>query len=61
LETQATNVPAIRFYMALGFAVVGLDLSLYGNDDAARGEVALFMARAVEARTDLSARSTRAP
>jgi hypothetical protein len=47
--------------MALGFAVVGLDLSLYGNDDAARGEVALFMARAVEARTDLSARSTRAP
>jgi ribosomal protein S18 acetylase RimI-like enzyme len=42
-ETQNTNVPAIRFYRALGFTVDGIDVSLYTNDDLARGEVALFL------------------
>jgi ribosomal protein S18 acetylase RimI-like enzyme len=48
LETQTSNIPAIRFYAALGFVVVGLDLNLYTNDDEMRGEVALFMAQALE-------------
>jgi ribosomal protein S18 acetylase RimI-like enzyme len=32
-ETQSTNVPAIRFYRALGFVLDGIDLSLYTNED----------------------------
>src|SRR5690348_11527637 len=46
-ETQATNVPAIRFYRALGFTVDAMDVSLYGNDDLERGEVAVFMKKRV--------------
>lgn len=42
-ETQNTNVPAIRFYRALGFTLDGLDLSSYSNHDRARGEIAVFM------------------
>ncbi len=45
-ETQNTNVPAINFYRAAGFALEGLDLSLYTNaDHEPGGEVALFMKR----------------
>lgn len=52
-ETQNTNVPAIRFYRALGFTLDGLDISLYGNDDLARGEVAVFMKKRIaETATD---------
>jgi ribosomal protein S18 acetylase RimI-like enzyme len=47
LETQNTNVPAIRFYRALGFEIEGIDLSLYSNDDVEGGEVALFMKKKV--------------
>ena len=43
LESQNTNVPAIRFYRAVGFEIDGLDLSHYTNDDASNGEVAIFM------------------
>ncbi len=46
-ETQTTNVPAIRFYRALGFALDGVDVSLYSSDDLARGEVAIFMKKPV--------------
>lgn len=46
-ETQNSNVPAIRFYRALGFTVDGIDISLYTNDDLARGEVALFLKKRV--------------
>lgn len=46
-ETQNTNVPAIRFYRALGFSVDGIDMSLYTNDDIARGEVAVYMKKYV--------------
>ncbi|HEX5441433.1 MAG TPA: N-acetyltransferase [Ktedonobacterales bacterium] len=42
-ETQTTNVPAIRFYRALGFTIDAVDVSLYANDDIERGEVAVFM------------------
>lgn len=41
LETQSTNVPAIRFYQKQGFAVSGVRLGLY---DDCPGEEALFMA-----------------
>lgn len=44
-ETQATNVPAIRFYRALGFVLDGIDLSLYTNQDYPDGEIAIFMMR----------------
>jgi ribosomal protein S18 acetylase RimI-like enzyme len=47
LETQNTNVPAIRFYRKLGFEIEGIDLSLYSNRDVSEGEVALFMKRKI--------------
>lgn len=43
LETQNMNVPAIRFYRKMGFAIESVDLSLYRNDDYPEGEIALFM------------------
>ena len=46
-ETQTTNVPAIRFYRALGFTVDAVDVSLYANDDIERGEVAVFMKKRI--------------
>lgn len=46
-ETQTTNVPAIRFYRAIGFTVDAVDISLYANDDIERGEVAVFMKKRV--------------
>jgi ribosomal protein S18 acetylase RimI-like enzyme len=48
LETQTSNVPAIRFYRRAGFAFDGIRLSLYSNEDVERGEVALFMRRQLE-------------
>jgi streptothricin acetyltransferase len=48
LETQNTNVPAIRFYRRLGFTLEALDLSLYTNEDVESGEVAFFMKRRLE-------------
>jgi ribosomal protein S18 acetylase RimI-like enzyme len=47
-ETQTTNVPAIRFYRALGFTLDGIDLSYYSNHDYPHGEIALFMKRALD-------------
>ncbi len=47
LETQTTNVAAISFYRACGYALQGIDLSFYENDDLARGEVAVFMKKAL--------------
>lgn len=43
LETQSTNVPAIRFYRKCGYEVDCVVLSLYTNRDAEDGEVALIM------------------
>ncbi len=43
-ETQNTNVPAIRFYRAVGFTVEGIDISYYTNGDMLPGgTVAVFM------------------
>jgi ribosomal protein S18 acetylase RimI-like enzyme len=47
LETQNVNVPALRFYLRSGFALCGLDTSLYDADGSAREETALFLARPV--------------
>ena len=46
-ETQTTNASAIHFYRALGFTFDGVDISLYGNDDLAQGEVAVFMKKRI--------------
>jgi ribosomal protein S18 acetylase RimI-like enzyme len=48
LETQSTNVNAIRFYRSLGFSLDALDLSFYTNHDVENGEVAFFMKRKLE-------------
>lgn len=46
LETQNTNVPAIRFYRAVGLAIEGIDVGFYTNDDLGPdGTVAVFMRR----------------
>ena len=45
LETQATNWPALSFYIKLGFEVCGVDDHLYTNRDLQRKEVALFLYR----------------
>lgn len=49
-ETQTTNVPAIDFYRNLGFTLEGVDLSYYTNKDVSKGEIAVFMKRAVPAK-----------
>jgi ribosomal protein S18 acetylase RimI-like enzyme len=52
LETQSCNVPAIRFYRARGYDLAGFDATCYSNDDAARGEVRLELARPVGREAD---------
>jgi len=45
-ETQNTNTPAIDFYRAVGFALEGIDISYYTNEDMQPGHtVAVFMKR----------------
>ncbi|MGW2185501.1 GNAT family N-acetyltransferase [Streptomyces sp. NPDC001719] len=46
LEVTNVNAPAVRAYRRLGFAVCGLDTSLYVGTES-EGEVALFMSRGV--------------
>ncbi len=44
LETQNTNVPAIRFYRRVGCTIEGVDISYYTNEDTQPGNtVAVFM------------------
>ena len=45
VETQNTNAPAIRFYRKAGFAIEGIDISYYTNQDYPDGEMAVFMKR----------------
>lgn len=45
VETQNTNVPAIRFYRRAGFHIESVDTSFYTNHDLESGEVAIFMKR----------------
>jgi len=45
VETQNTNVPAIRFYRQVGYEIEAIDLSYYTNRDVEDYEVAIFMRR----------------
>ena len=45
VETQNTNVPAIRFYRKAGFVVEGIDISYYTNHDYPDREMAVFLKR----------------
>ena len=42
LESQTNNMPACRFYQAMGFKLCGLDDHFYSNDDMGVSEVAIF-------------------
>jgi ribosomal protein S18 acetylase RimI-like enzyme len=48
LETQNTNAPAIQFYAAQGYTVVGIDMGIYSSPDVEPGEIALYMALDME-------------
>lgn len=50
LETQSNNVPACRFYMRMGFQLVGINTMFYTNQDLERDEVALFWGFPLRAR-----------
>lgn len=47
-ETQNTNVPAIGFYLRMGFQLEGLDLSRYRNTDYPDGEIMLALKKPLE-------------
>lgn len=49
LETSNLAYPAIQFYWRLGFALCGLDTSLYNPTGAGAGETALYFARDLSA------------
>ncbi|MEZ4862845.1 MAG: GNAT family N-acetyltransferase [Caldilineaceae bacterium] len=44
-ETQNANAAAIMVYRKLGFAIEGIDISLYSNRDYPDGDIAVFMKR----------------
>lgn len=50
LETQSNNVPACRFYLRMGFQLVGINTLFYTNQDLEKGEVALFWGFPLRAR-----------
>ena len=45
VETQNTNVRAIRFYRRVGLQTDAVDITFYTNHDLEGGEVAVFMKR----------------
>ena len=47
VETQNVNVAAIRFYESCGFALCGLDMSLY-DPAAVQSETAIYLSKAIE-------------
>lgn len=48
LETQNTNYPAVRFYLAKRFTLVGLNTHLYATEGRTPAEFALYFFRALE-------------
>lgn len=48
IETQSNNVPACRYYAAIGCELAGLNDQFYSNEDLEVGEVALFWAFRVD-------------
>ena len=47
LETQTTNVPAIRFYRRMGFRLCGIHTALYDPARVAAQEIAVFFTRSL--------------
>jgi len=47
IEVQSTNVPALDFYRACGYEVGAIDAAFYSNDDVAKGEIDVFMRKAL--------------
>jgi len=47
IETQSANVPAIDFYRACGYEIGAIDTAFYSNDDALKGEIDVFMRKAL--------------
>ena len=47
IEVQSTNVPALDFYRACGYEIGAIDTAFYSNDDAAKGEIDVFMRKAL--------------
>jgi ribosomal protein S18 acetylase RimI-like enzyme len=52
LETSSVAYPAIQFYRRLGFALCGLDTSLYDPDGPGGGETALYFAYSLAEAVD---------
>ncbi|HEX7689043.1 MAG TPA: GNAT family N-acetyltransferase [Burkholderiaceae bacterium] len=50
VETQNTNVAAVRFYRALGFALCGVNVALYDPATVRAGECALYFMRPLPSR-----------
>lgn len=48
LETQNTNVPAIDFYLKMGFTFCGTNIFFYSNDDIGENEVMIELAYLVD-------------
>jgi len=47
IEVQSTNVPALDFYRACGYEVGAIDTAFYSNDDLEKGEIDVFMRKAL--------------
>ena len=47
VETQDVNAPALRFYLAAGFVLGGLDTTLYDPATPAGREIALYLTRSL--------------
>jgi len=47
VETQTSNVKAVRYYEHMGFEIAGFDDGFYSNSDVENREVALFMRRSI--------------
>lgn len=43
LETQSCNIPAINFYLRMGFKIIGFDTCAYSNIDIEKHEVRIEM------------------
>ena len=50
VETQNTNVAAVRFYRAVGFALCGVNVALYDPATGRAGECALYFTRPLAPR-----------
>jgi ribosomal protein S18 acetylase RimI-like enzyme len=61
LESQTNNMPACRFYQAMGFTLCGLDDHFYSNDDIGVREVAVFWWHELDSASPGSGEGDRKP